>query len=539
MKHIFSDRKVLLTFLFLFSSQISAQVTRQPYLQIVTPNSIVIRWDTQTSEIGTVYYGSSATSPTGSRSEGIAKTKHEIAITGLTPKQKYYYSITGPSGVTTDQYFVTAPLPGNKQFARIWVVSDFGQSASATDDARRAVTVNEWKKFNNNELHTDFVLSLGDQSEIDTEDQLQANYFNQLQNVLKTTPLFTVVGNHETSDDRVVYKSTFSLPTNGEAGGIASGTEDYYSFDYGNIHVVSLSVEGVPVGGAQTAWLQNDLARNKSDWLIAIMHRPMHSAGYHKSDGDATALSQKTNWLPLLEAAGVDLILAGHNHVYERSYLLDNLTGNSASITTANKVDTALGRTDADHAYHKETGQPHQGTIFINCEAGGTSNDAKYLTTPFSYFPVVFKGSDYEGSLVIDVDGSNRMDVKFLCDAGDVSGNHIWDYFSIVKTQKATSVSNNANLVPSEFAVTNYPNPFNPSTKISYSIPAAGYVHVALYDLLGRNVATLVDEVKEGGIHITQWSGKDVLGNEVASGVYVVQLRAGGFMKNAKMILLR
>jgi len=302
-----------------------------------------------------------------------------------------------------------------------------------------------------------------------------------------------------------------------------------------------LTVENnVSISGAEKTWLQNDLANNKSDWLIAYMHRPMHSAGYHPTDGDATALAMKANWLPLLEAAGVDLILSGHNHVYERTYLLDNLTGNSSSITAANKIDTALGRIGVDHAYQKESGRPHQGEIFIECQGGGTANDPKYLPVPFSFTPVVFKQSSNEGSLVIDVNGSNRMDVKFICDQPDlITLSHVWDSLTIVKTPKVTSVNSERVLVPNDFSISNYPNPFNPSTKISYTLPERGLVSLSIIDMLGRTVVTLVDGEKEKGIHAVDWSGKDENGNTLVSGMYIARLRVGELMKNTKMILLK
>lgn len=535
------NRVGLLLVLCLVSAQLFAQVTRQPYLQIVTSNSIVIRWDTQTSEVGTVNYGSSMTSLTSTQSESSARTKHEITIAGLSPKQKYFYSITGSTGGASDKYFVTAPAPGSAPSTRIWVVSDFGQSNTSSDNARRLTTIAEWQAFNYNDPHADFMLSLGDQSESDTEAQLQDNYFNQLQGVLKTTPLYTIAGNHEDTDGEVTYKATFSVPTQGEAGGYPSGTKDYYSFNYGNIHVVALTVENsVSISGDQKTWLQNDLANNKSDWLIAFMHRPMHSAGYHPTDGSSTSLAQKANWLPLLEAAGVDLILAGHNHVYERSYMLDNLTGNSTSITAANKIDTALGRIGADHAYQKEPGKPHQGEIFITCQGGGTANDPKYLPVPFSFTPVVFKQASDEGSLVIDVNGSNRMDVKFVCDQPDlITGNHIRDSLTIIKAPKITLVDGDRNVLPRSYSITNYPNPFNPSTKISYTLPQESAVKIVVFDLLGRTVATLADGERKKGIHTVDWFGRDDKGNNLASGMYVVQLQAGEFVTSSKMLLLR
>ena len=169
MRHYLFDRKGLLLLLLLLSVQLSAQITRQPYLQIVTPNSIVVRWDSDSARVGTVYYGTSTTSLTSTKSDTGGTIKHEITITGLSPKQKYYYSVTGASGGKSDQYFVTAPAPGTRQFTRLWVVSDFGQSFDAGSDARRVVTVNVWKAFNNNSLAADLVLSVGDQTESDWE----------------------------------------------------------------------------------------------------------------------------------------------------------------------------------------------------------------------------------------------------------------------------------------------------------------------------------------------------------------------------------
>jgi hypothetical protein len=163
------------------------------------------------------------------------------------------------------------------------------------------------------------------------------------------------------------------------------------------------------------------------------MHQPLHSGGYHPSDEVETAQKRRDAWLTLLEDHGVDIILQGHNHVYERSFLVDNLIGKSTTLTDANKIDTGLGRLDSDGPYHKPAGnQPHKGTIFISCQGGGVANSAKYYPAPFSIFPIAFAGSDYEGSLVIDVN-SNKMEVKFLCDEKNEKAGHIWDYFTIIK----------------------------------------------------------------------------------------------------------
>lgn len=420
--------------LFLLSIGVSAQVTHQPYLQIPTPNSMVIRWQTGTGVVGKLYYGTSISSITQNIKESEdEKIYHEVKITGLSSNTKYYYSVEGPSKGTEDQYFITPPDKGTSIPVRIWVISDFGQTNSA-DNERRLETIAQWKSFNNN-YHASFVLSLGDQSEDDAIYQIQHNYFSQLENILKNSPLYTTIGNHDNHDSLYNYLKTFTLPAEADAGGIASHTEKYYSFDYSNIHVVVLctEIDDDMSYKAQIEWLKKDLDKNRHKWLIACMHQPFHSGGYHPTDENESAQKRREDWLTVLEDNGVDLVLQGHNHVYERSYLVDNLIGKLTTITDANKINTGLGKLDKEGPYRKPSGnQPHKGTIFISCPGGGVANSVKYYPAPFSIFPVVFAGSDYEGSLVIDVNG-NQMDVKFLCDEKNKQGSQIWDYFTIIK----------------------------------------------------------------------------------------------------------
>jgi acid phosphatase type 7 len=426
---------VLCLLFLLFPFRIFAQVTRQPYLQIPSPNSIIVRWQTGTGVIGKLSFGTSVTSLTVNILESVdERIYHEVKITGLRPETKYYYSVDGTSKGIENQYFITPPEAGRSVPVRIWTISDFGQTNS-NDNKRRLETVDQWKSFNNNNYHANFVLSLGDQSEDDAVYQIQHNYFSQLENVLKNSPLYTTIGNHDNHDSLLNYLRTFDLPSGAEAGGVSSGTEKYYSFDYSDIHVVVLCTEIYADSGfkAQVEWLKKDLTQNKKKWLIACMHQPLQSGGYHPTDENESAQRRRNTWLTVLEDHGVDLILQGHNHVYERSYLVDNMIGKSSSLMDINKINTGLGRADKDGPYLKPAGcQPHKGTIFISCTGGGVANSAKYYPVPYGFMPVRFPGSDNEGSLVIDVNG-NRMDVTFLCDEVNEKGSHIWDYFTIIK----------------------------------------------------------------------------------------------------------
>jgi predicted phosphodiesterase len=417
--------------LFLGSISLNAQITRQPYLQLITPTSVVISWQSETGVTGTVYWGTQISSLTEKTTESdYEEIYHEVKISGLVPGTKYYYSVEDSTHGTEDQYFITSPETGSNNPVRIWVISDFGQTNSE-QNKRRLETVANWRSFNNNSYHADFVLSLGDQTEDDSRYQLQHNYFVQLENVLKNSPLFTVIGNHDNHDSMYNYLRTFALPGKAEAGGIPSGTEKYYSFNYANIHVVVLCTEIDDIEGkkAQIDWLKEDLVNNKQDWLIACMHRPLHSGGYHRSDMEEDFQERRNEWLPILEDHGIDLVLQGHNHVYERSYLLDNLTGKTTTVTDANIINRGLGREDQDGAIHKLKNAPHQGTIFITVPGGGVTTEN---FEHYSIFPVYYSGEDKEGSVVIDVQG-NRMDVRFICDEVNAEGSHVWDYFTIIK----------------------------------------------------------------------------------------------------------
>jgi hypothetical protein len=83
------------------------------------------------------------------------------------------------------------------------------------------------------------------------------------------------------------------------------------------------------------------------------------------------------------------------------------------------------------------------------------------------------------------------------------------------------------------------PNPFNPHTTISYSIPQASQVDLNVYDLAGRHLCTLVSEHVNAGDHVIQWDGRDDAGNQVASGVYLYRLRAGDLVETRSMVLVK
>ena len=86
----------------------------------------------------------------------------------------------------------------------------------------------------------------------------------------------------------------------------------------------------------------------------------------------------------------------------------------------------------------------------------------------------------------------------------------------------------------------NYPNPFNPKTVISYKLKVRSEVGLRIYDVLGREIVTLVNEVKDAGYHTVEWDGRNSASLQMSSGVYFYQLKCeNGFVDTKKMVLMK
>ena len=94
--------------------------------------------------------------------------------------------------------------------------------------------------------------------------------------------------------------------------------------------------------------------------------------------------------------------------------------------------------------------------------------------------------------------------------------------------------------LPTEFALNqNYPNPFNPSTQIQYALPEEARVVISIYDLMGRKVRTLINDVQDAGYRSVMWNATNDMGRLVSAGVYIYSIQAGDFIQNRKMVLMK
>lgn len=131
------------------------------------------------------------------------------------------------------------------------------------------------------------------------------------------------------------------------------------------------------------------------------------------------------------------------------------------------------------------------------------------------------------------------VEIIFQADAASTMWSYLYlDDLSI--SSSLTGIDEDSSL-PSEFKLEqNYPNPFNPETTISYKIQAASKVSLKVYDALGREVATLVDEYKQPGNYSVKFNAIHLeRSREIPSGVYFYQLRAGSFVETKKLILMQ
>jgi hypothetical protein len=247
-------------------------------------------------------------------------------------------------------------------------------------------------------------LHLGDIAyDIGTTAQFDDRFFDIYADILRHTPVWPTLGNHEaissrSSSETGPYYEAYSLPGDGTAGGVASGTEAYYSFDYGNAHFIVLNSQDVSraPGSAMFTWLESDLSATDQEWQLAYFHHPPYTHGSHDSDRELQHIEMREVALPILEAHGVDVVMGGHSHIYERSFLAQGAY-DTPTTAAGHIVDPGDGQIDGDGPYAAGAG----GTLYVTAGHGGAgvSGDADH--------PLMFFSEVANGSCIIDVDGGS------------------------------------------------------------------------------------------------------------------------------------
>ena len=295
---------------------------RHPYLQKLATDTVTIVWTTSESGTSTVRFSPDLSFANEVTANSTFKSvnatapfdqyhEHAAVLSNLAAEKTYNYQIrTDDVRLASDTPFNFTTHPPADACAYSFIL--LGDSGRSSTEARAIRDLLNAQTF-------DFVINAGDLAYNDgTYDELERNFFELYQDLLWGKMVWPVLGNHEYhTDDGSPYLDVFHLP---EQALNPEDNERYYSFDYGNGHFVMLdsnrSLDQVSEGAEDDMadWLIADLTANDSFWTIVTFHHP-----WHISDDRGHPSGIPNILIPILEAQGVDLVLHGHDHLYERT----------------------------------------------------------------------------------------------------------------------------------------------------------------------------------------------------------------------------
>ncbi len=531
-------------------------VIRGPYLQSSGPTIIIVCWRTDVPSDSRVYYGSSHGSNTYYADEDSISTEHRVKISGLSPRTKYYYTIGSSAQVLkgdAQMYFTTAPDPANPTPIRFWAIGDFGHGNDRqrwVRDAYLDYTVDH---------PADFQIWLGDNVYQDGTDlEYSTKVFDSINgyyHLFKNQPFFPAPGNHDYNSicpwqgpcntDPYLHSGPYldfiEPPTEGELGGVPSHLKLFYSYDYGDAHFISLNSELGSITQAYNwvglsfppftdanydtsftspmiEWLKNDIASTDKKWIIAYWHQCPYSGQDDFTEAGTFQLftyAARRHFNPILERYGVDLVLTGHDHNYQRSYLINGLYDFKAAFTPSMIIDSSSGDDTQGESYVKYTDGPlaNKGTVYVVQGNSSGSNGA----SPFDH-PVIYWGQACDtccGSLIVDIDG-DRLDAQYLTGHGEVL-----DRFTILKRSTTGIDDRKYDLKGATIS----PNPFYGYTHVDFSLPQRSIVRIEALDLSGKSVHSFYSGIREPG---TFHDVLDFDNAQLPPGTYIVKLQAGG-----------
>ena len=549
--------KTLMIAAFIVSTAIlveAQQVIRGPYLQILTPEGVTVCFRTDISALARITYGTDMSNLDQTQDGAAPATDHFVTLTGLLPQTKYFYTIGTQGqvleGPDSSQYFITSLETGSTKPIRVWAIGDFGKGNQQQADVRTSYMNYTAEK------QTDVWLWLGDNAYSDgTDQEYQDKVFsgpNGYETILPNIPFWSTPGNHDYqvpcplpcfNDDpttvQIAYYDIVNMPQQAEAGGQPSQTEIFYSFDYGNIHFISLNSEAYAWTNDPNSilfdWIEADLDSNDQEWTIAYWHQPPYSRGSHNSDDlwELLMAAMRENVAPVMEAHGVDVVICGHSHVYERSFLIKDHFGSSGSWDANTMlVDGGSGNFDDGEHYEKTLTGPNagEGTVYIVCGNSGSDESSPALDHPTTAFGD--GGDGISGSLVIDVHG-NRLDGMYLRSNGTVM-----DTFTIIKPDGTPpDTTNSIRELAKDFTnVIVYPNPFDQSAQLDFTLKQRADITVSLYNISGQLVRTFMKGEQSAGKHSITINAADL---NLSQGNYLVRLAKGNEVQVEKVLKLQ
>ena len=271
-----------------------------PYWQNVTPASITLMWETHPPAAAQVVYGPAETWTDTLRAEAAAL--HEVVLSGLASGTAYRCRVLA-GGMSSPEASFRTPAPGDATFTCIV----YGDSRHFPEPHGNLVL--QMLKHD-----ADFAINSGDLVDDGQEEGLwEPQFFDPIRPLGRRMPFYTTLGNHDR--DAPAYYRYFSLPDNGSQ----ARPEAWYAFRYENAHVIVLDtdIRRFRSGDEQVRWLERELKTSDATWKVVVTHYPLYSSGRHGSSVEVREIL-----MPVFERYGVDLVMAGHDHGYERTWPL-------------------------------------------------------------------------------------------------------------------------------------------------------------------------------------------------------------------------
>lgn len=276
-------------------------ITKGPCLLRVYQNRVALMWESDSSGPWRVHYGPPGASQSSVESAGAkfepkrsaaprAVYIHKVWIEHLRPGQVYRYRIVGEGGASDTCAFRTVPAKADEVKFIV-----YGDSRSHPDHHRRLVE-------RMIRLKPDFVVHAGDLVDRGKAyEQWGEQFFEPLRGLVESVPVYIAKGNHEGDDG------------NFERLLIPPGEENDFAFDYGPVHYMCADNVSERVDDERLLQrIVGDAGANRSRWKFVSYHEPSLNFGGHDADW------QRDEALPAFARAGVDFVIAGHSHLYER-----------------------------------------------------------------------------------------------------------------------------------------------------------------------------------------------------------------------------
>ncbi|HEY6064837.1 MAG TPA: metallophosphoesterase [Thermoanaerobaculia bacterium] len=283
-----------------FNVREGTALTRGPYLGRVSDSAVAVAWDTDLAGGSRVDFAPEGGGWATIRQDESTR-KHVVVLDGLASGESYRYRIYSGEVPLAGESSFRAPRDRREARFRFAVIGDTSGVDVPLRIADRLV-----------EADVDFALHMGDVVyPSGAEKDYDAQFFTPLARWLSHGPVLPTLGNHDVMTDRgAAYLANFSLPVND-----ATGNSRFYAFRHANALFVSLDVESLEFGAEspQYEWLVRTLSGSAETWKFVYLHTPPYSSAH--ANGVARLIL-----CPLFERYGVDVVLAGHEHLYERTH---------------------------------------------------------------------------------------------------------------------------------------------------------------------------------------------------------------------------